>query len=210
MWTWSLCYFDEGEPGPCVSVTKACVFSPVNTSLKMIYFMNMQYLSFWLCWKNSLDFCDFKDIFFLQLSDPFIDLICLQLLQGKELQILFFLELVYIYFFPYLTWIVISLFLSFFCLDCYFFISFLLWLELLLFYFFPSLAWIATFLFLSFFGLNCYFFISFLLDLFPYLFPSFPSLQFCTFSSLPQYFFFFAAISHNCTHTTPCLHFINH
>ena len=73
-----------------------------------------------------------KKTFFLQLLDPFIDLICLQLLQGKELQILFFLELVYIYFFPYLTWIVISLFLSFFGLDCYFFIYFHIWFLLFL------------------------------------------------------------------------------
>ena len=74
----------------------------------------------------------------------------------------------------------------------------------------PFPSWTCQYLLLSLFDLNCNFFISFLLYLFPYLFHSFPSLQFCTFSSLPQYFFFFAAISHNCTHTTPCLHFINH
>ena len=153
-WTWSLHFCDEGLR-----------FSPENTALKMIYFVNMQYLSFWLCWKIFLDFCDCKDDFFLQLLDLFIDSICLQLLQGKELQILFLLELVYIYFFPYLTWIVISLFLSFFGLDCYFFISFLLWLELLLFYFFPSL-FISIFVsFFSFFTILHFFFFASILFL---------------------------------------------
>ena len=169
-WTWSLRFCDEGLR----------FFSRKYCSQDYIFCEYVIPIVLALL-KNSLDFFDCKDTFFLQLLDPFIDLICLQLLQGMELQILFLLKLVYIYFFPYLTWIIISLFLSFFGLDCYFFISFLLWLELLL-------------------------FISFLLYLFPYLFPS---LQFCTFSSLPQYFFFFAAISRNCTHTTPCLHFIN-
>ena len=52
---------------------------------------------------NSLDLYLCNDVFFLQLLVPFIDLVCLQLLKGKELQIFFLLELVYIYFIPYLT-----------------------------------------------------------------------------------------------------------
>ena len=189
-WTWSLRFCDEGLRS----------FSE-NTALKMIYFVNTQYLLFWLCWKNSLNFCDCKDVFSLQLLDPFIDLICLQLLQGKELQILFLLKLVYIYFFPYLTWIVISLFLSFIGLDCNFFISFLVWLGLLLFDFFPSLTWIATFLFLSFF---IYFHICFLL----FLLYNSALFLLClnTFSSSPQSLVIVQVI---CSHENP-VHLIEH
>ena len=111
-----------------------------------------------------------KICIFLQFLDPFIDLICLQLLQWKELQIFFLLEFIYTCVFPYLTWIITSLFF------------FLICLELLFLYFFPYLTWIATYLFLSLF---IFFHICILL-----------SLNFCIFSSLPQYFFFFAAISH--------------
>lgn len=119
--------------------------SPITIALKMINFVNMQYLSFMLCWKNSLWFFFITKTFF---SFNFLNL-WLQLLEPltwistmKENTNPFFLGLIYIYFFSYLTWIVISLFIFIFDWNCYSFISFHFCFLLFLLYFciFSSLS----------------------------------------------------------------------
>ena len=81
----------------------------------MIYFVNMQYLSFWLCWKNSLDFCDCKENFFPATSWSFyrFDLPSTSTRKGITN--------------PFPSWTCLYLLLSLFDLNCDFFIYFLLY-----------------------------------------------------------------------------------